>query len=223
MKYDFYNPETMYKPGLAVKARDRLHNMLFRNAKPVSILEVGIGFCELADYCRRNGITWTGIDANENLVREARKHNYSVYHAIMPDFPVIKEDYHVIFAAHFIEHLKDYQEVLKFLEACRSMLKDRAGGTLFLLYPDIENVGHFFWQDYTHSFVTTKKRIEDMLYDSGYRILRSGRYTACFFLTSGLISFIGKFFPYFLLPPKIALFVRLSFQQHGYTVAVPID
>jgi len=221
MQYDFYNRETLYKPGLAAKARDRIHRILLQDLKLNSILEVGIGFCELADYCRRKVIEWTGIEANANLIQEARNKGYKVYQAVMPDFPEVEEEYQAIFAAHFVEHLKDYQEALKFLETCKEKLTNKQGGYLILLYPDIEKVGHFFWQDYTHSFVTTKKRIEDMLFDAGYEIKRSGRYTACFFATSGLISFLGKFFPYFLLPKKVALFARLSFQQHCFTIAVP--
>ncbi len=221
MQYDFYNRDTLYKPALAVKARDRLHRNLFKGLNISDVLEVGIGFGELADYCRRNGMNWIGIDASEHLIKEAERRGYKVYRAVMPDFPEIKEEYQAVFAAHFIEHLKDYQEVLKFLETCKEKLSNKQGGYLILLYPDIEKAGHFFWQDYTHSFVTTKKRIEDMLFDAGYEIKRSGRYTACFFMTSGLISLLGKFFPFFLLPRRIALFARLSFQQHCYTIAVP--
>jgi predicted TPR repeat methyltransferase len=221
MQYDFYNRETFYKPGLAVKARDRLHRILFKGLNMSSILEIGIGFGELADYCGRNNISWVGIDANENLVNEVREKGLPVYRAVMPDFPEVKEKYQAIFAAHFIEHLKDYREALKFLEECRERLKEQEKGYLILLYPDIEKMSHFFWVDYTHSFVTTKKRVEDMLYDCGFKIVRSGRYTACFFLTSGLISLVGKFFPYFLLPKRVALFARLSFQQHVYTIGIP--
>ena len=219
MQYDFYNTDNFYKPKLAVKARDRLHRILFEGLDVSSILEVGVGFGELADYCRRKGMQWVGVDANQNLVERLKNQGFPVYQGVLPEYPSVKESYQMIFASHFIEHLKDYQEALAFLNASRQNLERTGGRYLLLLYPDIEKIGHFFWQDYTHSFVTTKKRIEDMLFDSGWKIRKSGRYTACFFATSSLISFLGRFFPFFLLPPKMALFARLSFQQHAYTLA----
>ena len=219
MEYDFYNTDNFYKPKLAVKARDRLHRLLFRGLDFRSVLEVGIGFGELADYCRRQNLGWAGIDANQNLIEKIRQQGFTAYQARMPRFPEIEEKPDLLFAGHFIEHLKDYSEALDFLKGGQEVLKKSGGRYLVLLYPDIEKIGHFFWQDYTHSFVTTKKRIEDMLYDTGWKIRRSGHYTACFFATSAWISAAGKIFPYFLLPPKVSQFARLSFQRHAYTVA----
>lgn len=219
MQYDFYNRDNLYKPPLATACRDRLHDRLFRGLGIASILEVGVGFGELADYCHRRNIGWTGIDSNERLAAELEGRGHRVYRATMPDFPRVEEPFDAIVASHFIEHLADYREALRFLSACRERLAAGGGGTLVLLFPDIERIGHFFWQDYTHSFVTTKKRIEDMLGDTGFELVRSGRYTACFFAASRLVSAVGKVFPYFLLSEKLALFARLSFQQHAFALA----
>jgi len=220
MKYDFYNKEIFYKPGIAAKARDILHDKILQHIQSQSILEIGIGFGELAKYCKKKGLDWTGVDANQQLVGNLKSEGFTVYQSEMPEFPDIKESYQVIFASHFIEHLNNYKQALTFLENSREKLKSQGGGTLILLFPDIEKIGNYFWQDYTHSFVTTKKRIEDMLFDTDYKIIRSGRYTVCFFgVLSWLISFSGNFFPFFLLPRKLALFMKLSFQQHAYVIA----
>jgi len=220
MKYDFYNKETFYKPAIAVRARDILHNKILSGVKSDSILEIGIGFGELAQYCKKKELNWTGVESNQKLVEAMKSEGFSVYQSEMPVFPEIKENYQVIFASHFIEHLDNYKQALVFLENAREHLQKQGGGTLILLFPDIDKIGHYFWQDYTHSFVTTKKRIEDMLYDTNYKIIRSGRYTVCFFgLLSWIISLSGKFFPFFLLPRRLALFMKLSFQQHAYVIA----
>ncbi len=219
MQYDFYNTDQFYKPSFTLKARDRLHRILFKGLHVRNVLEVGIGFGELASYCRRNEIGWAGVEANTHLAEAARQKGFPVYQAVMPGFPVLSEPVDTIFAAHFIEHLDDYHDALLFIEQSRDLLKQKKGKHLVLLYPDIEKIGSFFWQDYTHSFVTSKKRIEDMMTDTGFEIVKTGHYTACFFATSTLISLVGRVFPYFLLPKKIRLFARLSFQQHGYTIA----
>ena len=219
MQYDHYNEDTFYKPGLAVQVRERLHRIVFKGLKFKNILEVGIGFGEMARYCEKFGIGWTGVDANQQLIDKLKADGKQVHYAEMPTFPEIPEEVDMVFAAHFIEHLKDFKEALLFLERSRDLLKAKGGKYMVLLYPDIEKAGPIFWHDYSHSFVTTKKRVETLLFDTGFKVTRSGRYTACFFATSGLVSFIGKIFPYFLLPPKIALFAKLSFQQHAFTIA----
>jgi hypothetical protein len=48
MKYDFYNQERIYKPKLALKARDRLHRKVLRNLDIHSVLKIGVGFGEFA-------------------------------------------------------------------------------------------------------------------------------------------------------------------------------
>jgi hypothetical protein len=221
MRYDSYNRERLYKPGLQMKCRDRLHRLTLSGLDIHSICEIGVGFGELASYCRRNGIKWIGIEPNERLRGDLIDEGFKVYDAMMPEFPEIEESFDAIFAGHFIEHLNNLAEVMQFLAACRETLSSQGGKYLILLYPDIEKCGPIFWHDYTHSFVTTKKRIDDLLFDLDWRIHRSERYTACFFKGSGLISSIGKVFPHFLLPKKIAFFTRLSFLQHVLTIAQP--
>ncbi len=221
MQYDSYNRERLYKPWLAMKCRDRLHRQVFSGLQLHSVCEIGVGFGELAAYCRREGMGWIGIEPNDRLRDALSTDGFTVYNATMPDFPDVDETFDAIFAAHFIEHLNNLQEVKRFLDACRDNLLSHNGRYLILLYPDIEKCGSIFWHDYTHSFVTTKKRIEDLLYDMEWETCRSERYTACFFKTSSLISFIGRIFPYFLLPEKMAFFARLSSLRHVLTIARP--
>ena len=223
MRYDSYNKERLYKPGLALKCRDRLHRRVLAGLGVRSICEIGIGFGELASYCRRNGLEWIGIEPNDQLREAIVREGFRVHNATLPAFPAIEVEFDAVFAAHFIEHLKDLDEVIRFLDACKEALRAHGGRYLILLYPDIERCGSIFWHDYTHSFVTTKKRIEDLLHDTDWQIRRSERYTACFFRGSGLISLIGKFFPFFLLPERVATFARLSFLQHCLTIAEPLQ
>jgi hypothetical protein len=204
-----------------MKCRDRLHRSVLSGLDIHSICEIGVGFGEMASYCRRQGIKWIGIEPNAKLRDTLIDDGFKIYDAMMPEFPRMEESFDAIFAGHFIEHLNNVQEVMQFLDSCRESLYSHKGRYLILLYPDIEKCGPIFWHDYTHSFVTTKKRIEDLLYDMDWQICRSERYTACFFRGSGLIRLVGKVFPYFLLPEKIAFFARLSFLQHVLTIARP--
>jgi hypothetical protein len=222
MRYDFYNREKIYKPRFAIKARDRLHRKILSDLNIKSVCEIGVGFGEFADYCQRHNINYVGIESNDNLRNALTSKGVKIYNALMPNFPQIQEKFDAIFAAHFIEHLNGLQEVLKFLDYAKEALNSHGGEYLILIYPDIEKCGNLFWHDYTHNFVTTKKRVEDLLFDSGWEIIRSERYTGCFFRFPGLISLIGKYFPYFLLPEKVAWFLKLSFLQHVVTIGKPV-
>lgn len=223
MKYDSYNPQRIYKPRFAKICRDILYRRMLQGLGVRSICDIGVGFGELAHYCGENSIPWVGIEPNDNLRTKLQQQGFPVYKATLPDFPPITEPIDAMVASHMIEHLNGAAEVLQFLERVREELKQRNGRYLILLYPDIEKCGYLFFHDYTHSFITTKKRVHDLLHDTGWRVIRSRRYTACFFALSGLVSAVGKIFPFFLLPERLALFARLSFQQHMLTIAVPAD
>ena len=47
----------------------------------------------------------------------------------------------------------------------------RPGGVLFVVVPDYLKERGFFWDiDYTHNFVTTERRVRQLLYDGGFEI-----------------------------------------------------
>ncbi len=49
----------------------------------------------------------------------------------------------------------------------------RPGGVLFVVVPDYLKERGFFWDvDYTHNFVTTERRVRQLLYDGGFQIER---------------------------------------------------
>ena len=89
MRYDSYNKERLYKPGLQMKCRDRLHRLTLAGLDVHSICEIGPGFGELADYCRRQGIKWIGIEPNERLPVALADEGFKVYEGVIPKFPVI--------------------------------------------------------------------------------------------------------------------------------------
>ena len=52
----------------------------------------------------------------------------------------------------------------------------RRGGVLFIVVPDYLKERAFFWDiDYTHNFVTTERRVRQLLYDGGLEIAATVR------------------------------------------------
>jgi|GEM_PF-3511216 len=213
-----YDKNYIYKiAGVTTLVRNQLYRNTLTGLEISSICEVGIGSGYLARYCRENGIAWVGIEPNEKSRNVAIADGFKVYDGTIPVFPEISEKFDAIVASHVIEHLNNAKEVLEFMKVSQKILEECGGKYLILLYPDIEKWGNFFWVDYTHSFVTTKKRIEDMLLDTNWHIVRSERYLGCFFKTSSFLHAIFAMVPYLLLPEKIGLFIH-SLKQSVLTI-----
>lgn len=220
MKYDCYDRARLWKPGRwAERCRDRLHRGVLAGLELRRVVEVGVGFGEFARWCRRRGIDYVGIEPNPRLRADLADAGFAVLDGRAPDLPEVQGDFDAIFAAHMIEHLPDCDAALRFVARAGELLRAHAGSWLVLLYPDIERCKEFFWQDYTHSYVTTLRRVNDLVGDAGLRVRRSGRYTGCVFRGSGAVSRLRHLVPYFLLPEPVAWFLKLSLQQHSFTVA----
>ena len=59
----------------------------------------------------------------------------------------------------------------QFVAEARRMLRSK--GVLFVVVPDYLKEREFFWDiDYTHNFITTERRVRQLLYDGGFDITR---------------------------------------------------
>jgi SAM-dependent methyltransferase len=67
------------------------------------------------------------------------------------------------------------------IDAARALVAEarrvlRPGGLLFIVVPDYLKERGFFWDiDYTHNFVTTERRVRQLLYDGGFEVLETVR------------------------------------------------
>jgi hypothetical protein len=70
-----------------------------------------------------------------------------------------------------LEHFPTYTKALEFTMECRRVLK--SGGILCLIAPNYLSQQSFFFDiDYTHNFVTTHRRMNQMITDAGFEILK---------------------------------------------------
>ncbi len=75
----------------------------------------------------------------------------------------------VVYADQVLEHMSGIDAARQFVAEARRVLKP--GGMLFIVVPDYLKERAFFWDvDYTHNFVTTERRVRQLLYDGGFDI-----------------------------------------------------
>lgn len=137
------------------------------------VLEIGPGRGLLAQKLRTYTKNMTLIEPSEQL-RKALKDtgfkdikNYFV--------PPIKEDnasFDAIFILNVFEHMHGPEQALKLMQEMRRVLKK--GGFLIMNTPDVTFWQTQFWNgDYTHNYVTTRRRLEQQFIDNRFTICES--------------------------------------------------
>jgi SAM-dependent methyltransferase len=77
----------------------------------------------------------------------------------------------VVYADQVLEHMSGIDAARQFVEEARRVL--RRSGVFFVVVPDYLKERAFFWDiDYTHNFITTERRVRQLLYDGGFEVNR---------------------------------------------------
>jgi len=150
---------------------------------PAKILEIGIGKGVFYEKLKKEipFMEYTGIEASDIMFEEAKKKGMNAIKCFVPPFPELLEKggFDLIIMSHVLEHFKDCKEVLEVLNGINTLLKP--SGKLLLFYPCARDYGiDFFDCDYSHSYITTQNRVRDLLFDSGFQIIKRDSYRASF-------------------------------------------
>lgn len=136
------------------------------------VLEIGPGRGAFADLCLRGGIEYTAIEANESLADALRSRGARVIGATVPPLPPLDERFDFVVMINVMEHMNDMREALHLAQQIREHLEP--DGQLVVCSPDYLNLrAHFFNCDFSHSYVTTQRRLAQLLTSAGYDSTRS--------------------------------------------------
>jgi SAM-dependent methyltransferase len=199
MYYDFYltRPTGSFA---ALQAKHLIPAMMkpALNGLPPSprILEIGAGRGNLAEYLKNLncGIRYAGIEPNETLADKLSERGLNILRAQIPPFPseLEKGSFDLIVMCHLIEHFRDWQEAAQVLGQISELLK--TGGRLLLLHPDYLDWGaDYFDGDYSHSFILTRNRIDNLVNDCGYKILHRDSFRSFFRRGKPFFWLLSKF------------------------------
>lgn len=188
----------------------RLVNSLLREIdainKPNSeivVLEIGTGTGTIGEQLLKNQINYIGIEPTRTLriAAEQRLTKYKqltqIYDDRLPKLDsVFKESVDVCLMLHVLEHAPNYVEAHDWLTAIRDRL--RFGGKLIIICPNyFDYQSYFFDGDWSHSWVSTTRRIALLGRDAGFNVLRASdtRANTSRLTAKAVLCVISKIFP----------------------------
>ncbi len=221
--YDSFAKHKRTKLGsfLVEKTFEKL-SIIAAEFSPVKILEIGIGKGTCYKHLKKQipQMEYIGIEASDTLYKEAKSKDINAIKCFVPPFPpsLEKGSFDMVIMSHVLEHFMNYREVLDVFGGINNLLKQN--GKLLLFYPCALDLGKDFYDcDYSHSYFTTKNRVNNLLLDSGFRIIKQDSYRACFnyfrwffYILSRLVSCFAFF----------SIKMRITFKKNLLAIAEKI-
>jgi len=172
--YRWFSERRLTGPGAARRQRieeSRLALLMRHVSPPGDLLEIGPGHGTLAKAAVAAGWRYRGIEASRVLAEALLRDGLDVKHAWTPPIPAADLSADVVYADQVLEHMSGIDAARQFVEEARRVV--RPAGVLFVVVPDYLKERAFFWDiDYTHNFITTERRVRQLLYDGGFEIAR---------------------------------------------------
>ena len=174
-------PDTFYRwfserklTGAGAARRRRIEEarlaLVMRHASPPGdLLEIGPGHGSLAKAAVAAGWRYRGVEASSVLAETLRSEGLDVTHAWTPPIPADDVSADVLYADQVLEHMSGIDAARAFVAEARRIV--RPSGVFFVVVPDYLKERGFFWDiDYTHNFITTERRVRQLLYDGGFNV-----------------------------------------------------
>lgn len=158
-----------------------------------SVLEIGPGRGVFADICLEKHIEYSAVEPNRQMADSLQQRGADVVQAMVPPLPDLAKEFDVAVMINALEHMNSMQDALQLTEQTRDVLKLK--GKLVICSPDYLNLRHnFFNCDFSHSYVTTRRRLRQLLLSAGFENIKSCclsgplRGFACFLVS----AFVGR-------------------------------
>ncbi len=170
--YRWFSERRLTAYGTARRGRieqSRLALLARHRPPPGDLLEIGPGEGSLAAGAVASGWQYRAIEASPTLAEALRAKGLDITEAWAPPIAAADESCDVVYADQVLEHMSGIDAAREFVaESWRAL---RPSGVAFIVVPDYLKERTFFWDvDYTHNFVTTERRVRQLLYDGGFEV-----------------------------------------------------
>jgi O-antigen chain-terminating methyltransferase len=184
--YRHYSQDNLTGPGKAIVQATAKRIFDFCDLRSgTRVLEIGPGRGDFADICRQNNIHYSAIEANKEMADRLTSRGFKVIYSMVPPLPIIEEKFDAVIMIHVMEHMDTMTQALELSRNVFNLLKP--GGYFIISSPDYVNCKHlFFYGDFSHNYITSKRRLEGLLLSSGFKEI-------AWVYLSGPISGLGCF------------------------------
>lgn len=136
---------------------------------PGRILEIGPGEGHFLEECIKLGFRYCGVEASKEMAMKLKK-GADIQISFVPPIPIKTKSVDACCLFHIVEHMPDPIKADKLIEETKRVIIPN--GYLFLACPNYSTWGRDFYdEDYTHNYITTPRRIHQLLLDKGYHIM----------------------------------------------------
>jgi SAM-dependent methyltransferase len=106
------------------------------------------------------------------MAASLEKRGANVTRAMVPPLPDLAKEFDVVVMINAMEHMNSMQDALQLTGQIRDVLKPE--GKLVICSPDYLNLRHnFFNCDFSHNYVTTRRRLRQLLLSAGFENIKS--------------------------------------------------
>ena len=168
-------------------------------SKKMSVLELGPGRGHFANICKAAGVQYTAVEVNSELASDLRSRGLDVIEHKIPPIPDTGKKFDCVVMTHFLEHIDGTSAAIGLLEDLKRVMNNNC--KLVILSPDYLYMGMYFFDvDFSHSFVTTKRRLRQLLLSSNFTVIRceymNGQFSGFLAVVAGLFF---KLMPFYTL------------------------
>jgi SAM-dependent methyltransferase len=174
--YQWFSERQLTGAGAARRRRIEQARLalVMRHAPAGDMLEIGPGHGSLARAAMGAGWRYRGIEASAVLAEALRAEGLDVAQAFAPPIPAPDLSADVVYADQVLEHMSGIDAAREFVAEAHRILRPQ--GVFFVVVPDYLKERGFFWDiDYTHNFITTERRVRQLLYDGGFTVTQMVR------------------------------------------------
>jgi len=187
-KYDFFHGKkiSLFAKIINKKLYHKLWMLFFRILPKTanSVLEIGSGNGFFAYQCKRHGLKYKGYEPNNKMFQILQKQNFAMENTSIPPVTEPNNAFDGVLMLQVIEHMPTVQAAQESFEEVYRVLNEN--GILFLTCPNyLSWKEDFFDLDYTHQFITTRNRLEQMLNDTGFSSVEFDYYYGASFSAFG--------------------------------------
>lgn len=150
-----------------------------------SVLEIGPGRGEFAELCLARKMEYHAVEPNPGLAEALRQRGAKVVCARVPPLPAFDRKFDLVVMVNVMEHMSSLEQALDIASQIRRVLNP--GGKFLIHSPDyLSWRSNFFNCDFSHNYVTTRRRLDQLLVNAGYEDIR-GRYMSGPFVGAGAV------------------------------------